>query len=120
MVVVTGIRTAVKLAPIIYKVGKAVYKAGSKTRSFDRYIARHPKALRYGTAAVGIGTLVYDLTNIDYDSLIGPISKTYRKQQQARSNFQSSRSRQQFKADRCPVPSRRYGRQKYFNRSRYR
>ncbi len=112
MVVVTGIRTAIKIAPIIYKVGKAFYKAGSKTRSVDRYLARHPKILKYGTIGATGGTLVYDLLNIDYDALIGP-PQTYRKQQQTRSYLQSSRARFQRKTDYCLGRRNRYGRQKY-------
>ncbi len=114
MVVITGIKTVIKIAPIIYKVAKTIYKAGSKTRAFDRYMARHPRVLRAGTLAASGGTLVYELMNIDYDSLLGPISKTYRKQQQTRGNVFQSRSRR-FKQGYCPpISRRRYGRQKQF------
>ncbi len=114
MTVITGIKTAIKIAPIIYKVAKVVYKTGKKGRAFDRYMARHPKVLKYGTVAAGAGTLVYDLINIDYDSLIAQIPKTYRKQQQTRGNFYSARSRFKYKTDYCPVPRRRRSRQKQF------
>ncbi len=113
MVVITGIKTAIKIAPIIYKVGKVIYKGAKKTRAFDRYMARHPKILKYGTAGVGIGTLVYDLSNIDFDSLIGT-PKTYSKFKQTRNNFQQSRFRR-FKQGYCtPQPRRRYGKQRQF------
>ncbi len=120
MVVITGIKAAIKLAPIIYRGSKIIYKAATKVPAFKRYMSRHPKAVRYGTIAATGGTLVYDLLSIDYDSLLGPIPKTYRKQQQARGNFYSTRSRFQYKTDYCPVPRRRFGRQKQFNRSFYR
>ncbi len=117
MVVVTGVKELVKLAPIIYKVAQTFYKAGSKTRAFDRYVSRHPRALKYATAGVGVATLTYDLMNIDYDSLIAQIPKTNRKFKQTRGYLQSSRARQFYKTDYCPKPRSRYGRQKYFNRS---
>ncbi len=110
MVVVTGIRTAIKLAPIIYKGSKIIYKSLKKTRAFDRYVSRHPKALKYATAGVGVGTLIYDLTNIDYDSLLGPISKTYNKQFKTRKYFQSPGTRFKYKTNRCFVPRRRFRR----------
>lgn len=107
MVVVTGIKTAIKIAPIIYKASKIIYKSVKKTRAFDRYMARHPRVLRAGTVAAAGGTLVYDLLNIDYDALIGPISKTYNKQFKTRKYVQSSRTRQFYQTDRCPVPRSR-------------
>ncbi len=119
MVVVTGIKTVIKLAPVIYRAGQIIYKAGSKTRAFDRYMARHPKALKYGTAAVGIGTLVYDLTNIDYDSLIGT-PQTNRPYRKARTNLQPFGSRQFSKTDYRPGCWDRYGRQKRQQRSSHR
>ncbi len=116
MVVVTGIKAAIKIAPIIFKVGKVLYKAGSKTRAGNRFISRHPKILRAGTIAAASGTLVYDILNIDYDSLIGPTPSRNRKQQ-TRGYIQSTRSRQFYKADCPPVYSRRRSRQKQFYRS---
>ncbi len=120
MVIVTGIKTAIKIAPIIYKVAQVGFKGLKKTRAFDRYMARHPKVLRAGTLAATGGTLVYELINIDYDSLIGQIPKTYRKFKQTRGNVYPSRARQLYKTDYCPVPRRRYGKQRRFQRSRYR
>ncbi len=119
MVVITGIKTVIKLAPVIYKVSKVLYKGVKKTRSFDRYMARHPKILKYGTATVGIGTLVYDLTNIDYDSLLGT-NPTRDRKQQARSYFQSPRTRQFLDPIGCVVPRRRRRKQGQFYGSRYR
>ncbi len=119
MVVITGIKTVIKLAPVIYRVSKVIYKGVKKTRSFDRYMARHPKVLKYGTAGVGIGTLIYDLTNIDYDSLLGTNPTSYRKQQ-ARGYIQSPGSRFKQYA-KCPTfPRRRFSEQRQFDRSRYR
>ncbi len=112
MVIVTGIKAAIKLAPIIYRGSKIIYKGFKQTKRGSQWIARHPKAVRLGTIGATAGTLVYDLINIDYDSLIGPIPKTYRKQQQARGNFYSTRSRFKYKADYCPVPRRRRSGQK--------
>ncbi len=114
MVIITGIKTAIKIAPIIFKASKIIYRAGSKTRAGQRWISRHPKAIRAGTIGATAGTLVYDLLDIDYDSLLGPIPKTYRKQQQTRGNFYSTRSRFQYKTDYCSVPRRRRSRQKRF------
>ncbi len=114
MVIITGIKTAIKIAPIIYRASKVIYKGARKVPAFNRYMSRHPKILKYGTVAAGAGTLVYDLINIDYDSLIAQIPKTNRKQQQTRGNFYSTRSRFQYKADYCPVPRRRRRRQKQF------
>ncbi len=119
MVVVTGIRTAVKLAPIIYKGLKLVYKAGSKTRAFDRYMARHPKVLKYGTVAAGVGTLIYDLTNIDYDSLIGK-NPTGNRFKQTRGNFYPPGTRQQYKSRSSYLDRSRFCKQRQFYRSRNR
>ncbi len=119
MVVVTGIRTAIKLFPVFYKGAQIVYKAAKKTRAGDRYLARHPKILKYGTIAATGGTLIYDLLNIDYDSLIGP-PKTYSKFKQARSNFQSPSARQ-FQYSKYPIiPRCRPSKQRQQYRSFYR
>ncbi len=119
MVVVTGIRTAIKLAPIIYKASTIVYKGLKKTRSFDRYMARHPKILKYGTVGVGVGTLIYDLTNIDYDSLIGK-NPTGNRFKQTRGYLQSPSTRFRGKANCTPYDRSRFCRQKQQYRSRYR
>ncbi len=120
MVVITGIKAAIKLAPIIYRASKIIYKGAKKVPAFNRYMSRHPKAIRYGTIAATGGTLVYDLLSIDYDSLLGPISKTYRKQQQARGYVHATRARQFKQTDYCPVPRRRRSRQELRYRSFYR
>ncbi len=114
MVVITGIKAAIKLAPIIYRASKVIYKGARKVPAFNRYMSRHPKILKYGTVAAGAGTLVYDLLNIDYDSLIAQIPKTNRQFKQTRGNFQSSRTRFRFKADCPPVYRSRRRRQKQF------
>ncbi len=119
MVVVTGIRTAIKLFPVIFKGAKIVYKAAKKTRAGDRYLARHPKIIKAGTIAATGGTLIYDLLNIDYDSLVGTNPSRDRKQQ-ARSYFQSPRTRQFLDPIGCVVPRRRRRKQGQFYRSRYR
>ncbi len=114
MVVITGIKTAIKIAPIIYRASKIIYKGAKKVPAFNRYMSRHPKAIKYGTVAVGTGGLIYDLLSIDYDSLIAQIPKTNRKFKQTRGNFQSSRSRFRYKTDCPPVYRRRFSRQKQF------
>ena len=119
MVVVTGIRTAIKIAPILWKVGKVLYKAGSKTRAGDRYLARHPKIIKYGTAGVGIGTLIYDLLNIDYDSLISPNTSS-RRFKQTRGYIQSPGARFQQYSKYPFIPRCRPGKQRQQYRSFYR
>ncbi len=119
MVVITGIKTAIKIAPIVYKAGKIIYKSVSKTRQFDRYMARHPKILKYGTIGATGGTLIYDLLNIDYDSLIGTTPSRYRKQQ-TRGNFQSPGARFQQYSKRGIIPRCRPSKQRQQYRSFYR
>ncbi len=120
MVVVTGIRTAIKYAPVIYKGLQIVYKAAKKTRQGQQWVARHPKVIRYGTYAATGGTLVYDLLSIDYDSLIGKNPTGYR-QQQTRSNLYTSGARQQYKSRSSYQYRRRFceQRQQYRSRNRF-
>ncbi len=101
MVVISGIitvvKTAIKIAPIAFRASKIVYKAGVKTKHGSQWIRRHPKIVKYGTVAAGAGSLLLDLTNIDY-SAIQEKGKPDKKQQ-TRSYIQSSYSRQQFKSN---------------------
>ncbi len=102
MVVISGIitivKTAIKIAPVAFRASKIVYKAGSKTKHGAQWIRAHPKIVKYGTAAAGAGSLLLDLTNIDYSAIQSQKGKPDKKQQ-TRSYFQSSRARQQFKSN---------------------
>ncbi len=97
MVVISGIKTAIKIAPIIYKIGKITYKGFKSTRKGQQWLSRHPKALKYGTAAAGVGSLLLDLTTIDYDALL-PKTVSTPKNGQTRKymEFPGSRSRYQY------------------------
>ncbi len=93
LVVVTGIKVAIDIAKIAYRVSKIGYKAVKKTRAGGRWIGRHPKALRYGSIAATAAPVIYDLMNIDYSAITSrKVRSTPVKQ--TRSYFQSSRSRQ--------------------------
>ncbi len=72
MVVITGIKTAIKIAPIIYKVAKIGYKGFKSTRKGQQWLSRHPRAVKYGTVGAGVGSLLLDLTNIDYSAIQVP------------------------------------------------
>ncbi len=111
MTVISGIIEAVKIgirvAPVIYKSGKIVYKAGGKTRQGAQWLSRHPKIVKYGTVAAGASSLLLDLTNIDYSAII-PEKVRPPTVKQTRSNFQSSRSR--FRRESNCYPGYRYRR----------
>ncbi len=104
MVVITGIKTVIKIAPIIYKVAKIGYKGFSKTRAGSQWIRRHPRVIKYGTAGAGIGSLLLDLTNIDYSAIIPPAK--YRKDRQTRTNFYRASNRRFYDQKCQPIPRR--------------
>ncbi len=109
MVVITGIKTAIKIAPIIYKVAKITYSGAKKTRQGQQWIARHPKALRYGTIAASSAPVIYDLLNVDYSA----IQKTFprRPKSKARNIMVKSRSERKYNnycSPRYRNSSRRY------------
>ena len=112
MVVITGIKTAIKIAPIIYKVSKIVYKGVQKTNRGRQWIARHPKALRYGAIGATAGSLLLDLTNIDYSAI--QIPKFPGKKRQTRGNVYKSRYGQQYQRGDYSREYRRCRRQKPF------
>ncbi len=93
MVVVTGIKTAIKIAPIIYKGIKIVYKGSIKTKRGAQWMARHPKIARYGTIAASSAPIIYDLMNIDYSAIQKTKIRSITKQQ-TRGNVQSPSTRQ--------------------------
>ncbi len=106
MVVISGIiQTILKVAPIVYRVATITYKAGSKTRQGKQWISRHPKALRYGTAAAGGASLLLDLTNIDYSAIIPP-KKPSRKIRQTRTNIYGLSNRRVYNTKCKPLPRR--------------
>ncbi len=105
MVVITGIKTAIKIAPIIYKGSKIVYKGFKKTKYGAQWLSRHPQIAKYGTAAAGVGGLLLDLTNIDYSAL--PSFKKPYKNGQARGNVYGTkygRFRSKKRSYRCKCP----------------
>ena len=116
MVVIQGIQTAIKIAPIVYKVGKVVWKASMKTKRGGQWLTRHPKIAKYGTVAAGAGGLLLDLTNIDYSAIL-PKTPSYNKTGQTRNYVVQSHSRCR---DRFAYNSPQYWscirRQKYRNR----
>ncbi len=85
MVVISGIKTAIKIAPIVYKVGKVVWKATLKTKRGGQWMTRHPKIVKYGTVAASGGALLLDLSNIDYSAIIQ--KPPYRKNGKARADL---------------------------------
>ncbi len=105
MTVITGIKTIIKIAPIIYKVGQVGYKGFKTTRKGQQWLSRHPRAVKYGTVGVGVGGLLLDLTNIDY-SAIPSFKKPY-KNGQARGNIYGTkygRFRSKKRSYRCKCP----------------
>ncbi len=97
MVVISGIiaaaKIAVRVAPYAFRAGKITYQAAKKTKHGAAWIRRHPKAVKYGTAAAGVGTLLLDLTNIDYSAI--PTAKIRTPTvKQTRDNVYSTGSRQ--------------------------
>ncbi len=114
MVIITGIKTAIKIAPIIYKIGKIGYKGFKSTRKGQQWLSRHPKAVKTATAAVGVGGLLLDLTNIDYSAI--QIPRFPSKNRQTRTNVYGT------KYGRINYPKykylygRRYRRENVFNR----
>lgn len=66
MVVVTGIRTAIKIARIVIKVGRKTGATASFARKFESRYGR--KAAKYGAIAAQVatgGAVIYDLMTID-------------------------------------------------------
>ncbi len=118
MVVITGIKTAIKIGlralPYALRAGKVGYSAAKATKHGASWIRRHPKAVKYGTVAAGGATLLLDLTNIDY-SAIPPYEKPG-KIGQTRSYMEQSSSRPRYsnvyRTSRKRCPPRR---QKRFN-----
>ncbi len=110
MVVISGIKTAIKIAkyaPVVWKVGKVVYKGIKSTKQGGQWISRHPKALKYGTAAAGVGSLLLDLTNIDYSAIIPQKTTSPVKTGQTRTNMVLPGSRSRNRYGYCPPGTRR-------------
>ncbi len=107
MVVISGIKTAIKIAPVVYKVGKVVWKASLKTKRGGQWMTRHPKVVKYGTAAAGVGSLLLDLTNIDYDALIPKTVPGTGKNGQTRNYMEFPSSRSRYRYNYCPPSTRR-------------
>ncbi len=117
MTVITGIQTAIKIAPIVYKGLKIVYKASVKTKRGAQWLGRHPNIARYGTIAASSAPIIYDLLNIDYSA----IQKRFPdKKQQARGKLYATRARQQYSTGYNPCIRYRPRKQRQFYRSRYR
>ncbi len=106
MVVIQGIKTAIKIAPIIYKVGQVAYKGFKSTRKGQQWLSRHPNVAKYGTVGIGVGGLILDLTNIDYSAII-PKNPGYPKNGQTRSNFYSTQRGRFRRYNNCYRPRRR-------------
>ncbi len=85
MTVISGIQTAIKIAPIVYRAGKIIYHGIKRTKAGAQWLSRHPKIAKYGTVAVGAGGLILDLTNIDYSAIPSPFNGS-NKNGQTRSN----------------------------------
>ncbi len=73
MVIITGIKTAIKIGikalPYAIRAGKVGYSAAKATKHGARWLRKHPKAVKYGTVAAGGASLLLDLTNIDYSAI---------------------------------------------------
>ena len=66
MVVVTGIRTAIQIGKVVYKIAQKTGATGKFATKFERRYGR--KAAKYGAIAAQIavgGTVIYDLMTID-------------------------------------------------------
>ncbi len=70
MTVISGIQTAIKIAPIVYRAGKIIYHGIKRTKAGGQWLSRHPNVVKAGTVTAGAGGLILDLTNIDYSSLV--------------------------------------------------
>ncbi len=99
MVVITGIKTAIKIAPIIYKGSKIVYQGFKKTKYGAQWMSRHPNIAKYGTAAAGVGGLLLDLSNIDYSALPSWPKSPY-KNGQTRGNVYGTKPRRWYRKKR--------------------
>ncbi len=117
MVVISGIQTAIKIArvaiPIAIKAGKFGYRTTKATHKGAKWLRRHPKVAKYGTAAAGVGSLLLDLTNIDYDALLPKTIPGTTKTGQTRDYMVIPGSRPRNRYGYCPPSNRRsFSRQK--------
>lgn len=101
MTVITGIQTAIKIAPIVYRAGKIVYHGVKRTKAGAQWLSRHPKIAKYGTVAAGAGGLLLDLTNVDYSAIPSPFTKPG-KVGQTRDNVYGTKSRRFYGSQRYP------------------
>ncbi len=111
MVVVTGIITAIKIATRVIPI---IYKGGKKIKPAAQFFDRHKRTATIATTAAATAPLIYDLLNIDYDALL-PKQRQPGKTGQTRDNVYGTsykrgynKKYQYLYGRRCRIKSRTY------------